>query len=304
MTLLHAHAHAEITFGIFAEEVLLHSLIDVLKLLPILFLTYLLMEFIEHRASDKTVRFIERSGTLAPVVGAAAGLLPQCGFSVSAANLYTGRVISVGTLIAVFLATSDEMIPIMISGNIRVTTIIYILLYKFAVAAVVGILADFVLRLFGKRREPINIDEICDEDNCHCERGIFYSALHHTLTITAFVAIVTLVLNSAVFFIGEERIGELVGNIPVLSHFVAALVGLIPNCAASVVLSTFCAKGIITSGAMLAGLFSGAGVGVLVLFRVNKNIKTNLMILGALVCVAVAFGLLADALPFLEIVRK
>ena len=131
MTILHAHAHAEITFGIFAEEVLLHSLIDVLKLLPILFLTYLLMEFIEHRASDKTVRFIERSGTLAPVVGAAAGLLPQCGFSVSAANLYTGRVISVGTLIAVFLATSDEMIPIMISGNIRVTTIIYILLYKF-----------------------------------------------------------------------------------------------------------------------------------------------------------------------------
>ncbi len=304
MMLLHANAHTEITFGFFAEEVLFHSFIDVLKLLPILFLTYLLMEFIEHRASDKTVRFIERSGAFAPLVGSAAGLLPQCGFSVSAANLYTGRVISVGTLLAVFLATSDEMIPIMISGNIPAITIIYILLYKFAVAAAVGILADAVLRLFGKRREPINIDEICDEDNCHCERGILHSAIHHTLTITAFVAIVTLILNAAVFFIGEDRIGDLVGNIPVLSHLIAALVGLIPNCAASVVLSTFSAKGIITSGAMLAGLFSGAGVGLLVLFRVNKNLKANLMILGALVFVGVAFGLLADALPFLEIAVK
>ncbi len=301
MMLLHSHAHSEMSLSGFAEAVLLHSLLEILKLLPILFLTYLLMEFIEHKASDKTVKFLERSGPFAPFVGAAAGILPQCGFSVSAANLYTGRVISIGSLIAVFLSTSDEMIPIMVSGDIAVKTLALILLYKFTVAAAVGFCVDLALRIFGKKREPINIDEICDEDNCHCERGIFYSALHHTLKISAFVAVVILLLNAAVFFIGEERIGELVGDIPVLSHFIAALIGLVPNCAASVVLATFCRQGIITVGAMLSGLFAGAGVGVLVLFRVNKNLKVNIFTLLFLIFVGVVFGLLADALPFLEI---
>lgn len=301
MILLHAHTHSGGALAAFADEVLLHSLVDVLKLLPILFFTYLLMEFIEHKASGNTIRFLERSGSFSPAVGAAAGLLPQCGFSVCAANLYTGRVISLGTLVAVFLATSDEMIPIMISGNIPFYKVAYILLYKFAVALVAGFAVDITMRLFGKEREAINIDEICDEDNCHCERGIFYSALHHTLTISLFVALVTLILNAVIFFIGEEAIGNIVGSIPVLSHFVAAVVGLIPNCAASVVLATFCTKGIITSGAMLSGLFSGAGVGLLVLFKVNKSVKTNLCVLGVLLLVGVAFGLIADALPFLRI---
>ncbi len=303
MSLLHAHSHAHdaLSFGTFAEEVLLHSLLDVLKLLPVLFLTYLLMEFIEHKASDKTVKFLEGSGSFAPAVGAAAGLLPQCGFSVSAANLYTGRVISFGTLIAVFLATSDEMIPIMISGNIPARTVVFILAYKLVVASFAGFTIDMIFRLLGKKREPINIDEICDEDNCHCERGIFYSALHHTLTISLFVAIVTLLLNSAIFFIGEERIGEFVGDIPVLSHFLAAVIGLIPNCAASVVLATFCTKGIITTGTMLAGLFAGAGVGLLVLFKVNKNLRANLFTLVLLVLIGVVFGLVADLLPFLQV---
>ncbi len=299
--LLHAHTHTEISFSAFLDEVLLHSLLEVLKLLPALFLTYLLMEFIEHKASDKTAKILERSGPFAPAVGAVAGLLPQCGFSVSAANLYTGRVISIGTLLAVFLSTSDEMIPIMISGGIPIKTLIFILAYKFAVAVLVGVGVDFLLRLLGKTRDSINIDEICDEDNCHCERGIFYSALHHTLKISAFVGIVILLLNTAVFFIGEDRIGELVGNIPILSHFTAALIGLVPSCAASVVLATFCKEGIISVGAMLSGLFAGAGVGVLVLFRVNKKIKTNLLILAVLVLTGVSFGLLADAIPFLSL---
>ncbi len=299
--LLHAHEHSGTGFSAFADEVLLHSLLDILKLVPILFLTYLLMEFIEHKASDKTVRFLESSGSFAPAVGAAAGLLPQCGFSVSAANLYTGRVISMGTLIAVFLSTSDEMIPIMISGNIPAKTILLILLYKFAVALLVGFTVDILQKSLGKSREPINIDEICDEDGCHCERGIFYSALHHTLSVGAFVVLITLALNSLIFFIGEDRIGELVGDIPAVSHLMAALVGLIPNCAASVALATFCTKGIITSGAMLSGLFAGAGVGVLVLFRVNKKLKENLIILGILAAVGVLFGIVADFIPFLAV---
>lgn len=299
--LLHAHAHTERTLASFADEVLLHSLLETLKLVPILFLTYLLMEFIEHKASGKTVRFLERSGAVAPAIGAAVGLLPQCGFSVSAANLYTGRVISAGTVIAVFLATSDEMIPIMISGNISVKSIALILAYKFAVAVAVGFAVDLVLRLFGRGKEPLNIDEICDNDNCHCERGILHSAVHHTLTISFFVIVVTLALNTAIFFLGEDRLGGIVGDIPVLSHLIASLVGLIPNCAASVVLATFCTKGIITSGAMLSGLFSGAGIGILVLFKVNKNLKANIAIVCLLILVGVTFGLVADAIPFLRI---
>lgn len=299
--LLHAHAQEHGDFVAFLDEVLLHGLLDTLKLLPLLFLTYLLMEFLEHKASGKTVRFLERSGSFAPAVGSAVGLLPQCGFSASAANLYTGRVISLGTLVAVFLSTSDEMLPILISGNIRMSTIAYILGYKFLVALLVGFVIEALFRILGLEREPINIDEICEEDNCHCERGIFYSALHHTLTISLFVFLVTVALGSAIFFIGEERIGLVIGNVPVLSHFIAALIGLIPNCAASVVLATFAAQGIITSGAMLAGLFSGAGVGLLVLFRLNKNVRQNITVVAILVSAGTVFGFIADFIPLLKI---
>lgn len=299
--LLHAHVHEEINVASFMNEVVLHTLLDALKLIPLLFLTYLLMEFIEHRASEKASRFLEGSGPLAPAAGALAGLLPQCGFSASAANLYTGRVISMGTLVAVFLSTSDEMIPILVSGDISATTIVYILAYKLAVALLVGFFIEAVFRIFKIEREPINIDEICDEDNCHCERGIFYSALHHTLTISAFVVAITLLLNCALFFVGQERIGHAVGSIPVFSHFIASLVGLIPNCAASVVLATFAKEGIISTGAMLAGLFSGAGVGLLVLFRLNKKLKQNLIIVLVLVFSGTLFGFVADFIPFLHI---
>lgn len=299
--LLHAHAVADRSFSMFAEEVLLHTLLDTLKLVPLLFLTYLLMEFIEHKASDKTKRILDRSGNFAPLVGAAVGLLPQCGFSVSAANLYTGRVISLGTLIAVFLSTSDEMIPILISGRIPAVTIFSILLYKFLVALAAGFAVDLVMLLTFGKREKMNIDELCDEEGCHCERGIIRSAIHHTLIIGAFVLGVSLLLNTVIFFVGSERIGSLIGNIPVLSHLIASVIGLIPNCAASVVLVTFCTEGIISSGAMLAGLFSGAGVGVLVLFKVNKSIKQNLIVLAVLVAVGVLFGVVADFIPILKI---
>lgn len=301
MMLLHAHPELDGGVSAFLKEVLLHGFLDILKLLPLLFLTYLLMEFLEHKASEKTERFLERSGPFAPAVGSAVGLLPQCGFSASAANLYTGRVITLGTLVAVFLSTSDEMIPILIAGNIKITTLVYILAYKFLVALLVGFAIELVFKLFSIKREPMNIDEICEEDNCHCERGIFYSAFHHTLTISLFVFAVTLVLNSAIFFVGEERLGIIIGNVPVLSHFVSALIGLIPNCAASVVLATFAAEGIITSGAMLAGLFSGAGVGLVVLFKLNKKLKDNLIIVLILISVGTLFGFIADFIPLLKI---
>ena len=290
MFLLHAHG-AEAGW---AESILLDGLIDTLKIIPFLFLTYLLMEFIEHRAGEKAESFMKRAGGLAPMVGGALGLVPQCGFSAAAANLFAGRVISVGTLIAVFLSTSDEMLPIMISGRVSGSAIALILGYKAVVAILSGFAVDGVLRLMRRGEEHINIDAICDEDNCHCERGIWYSALHHTATISLFVLLITLAINAMVFFIGEENLGGVMYGKPVIGHAIAAVFGLIPNCAASVALTSLCTEGLITVGTMLSGLFSGAGVGILVLFRVNKRPKENFAILGVILAVAVVFGLIGD----------
>ena len=295
MAFLHAHVEGE-GFLHVLNEVFLQGLLDTLKLVPFLFLTYLLMEFIEHRSAEKAQSFMRRAGTLGPLVGGALGAVPQCGFSAAASNLFAGRVITVGTLVAVFLSTSDEMLPILITGDIPVVTVLLILLYKAAVGIAVGLLLDLVIRLTRGRREDINIDAICDEDNCHCERGIVYSAVHHTLTISLFVLLVTFAINGLVCAVGEERLGTAVGSLPVLSHLIAAILGLIPNCAASVVLSTLCAEGLISAGVMMAGLFSNAGVGLLVLFRVNKKLTENLFIVGLLVVTGLIFGLLGDLL--------
>ncbi len=294
MALLHTHAESAGLFWEILDEIFLHGLLDTLKLIPLLFLTYLLMEYIEHKAEEKTEKFMERAGRFGPLVGGALGAVPQCGFSAAAANLYTGRVITVGTLVAVFLSTSDEMLPILLSGDIPIGTVLLVLLYKAAVGALVGFGVDLVLRLLRRDGEKINIDAICDEDNCHCERGILYSAVHHTLTISLFVLIVTLAINGLVFFVGEQTLASIMYDRPVVSHIIAAVFGLIPNCAASVALATFCAEGLITAGTMMAGLFSGAGVGLLVLLRVNKNLRQNLTIIGVLLGAAILFGLVGD----------
>lgn len=291
MWLLHAHgaegAH-------WFNEIILDGLLETVKIIPFLFLTYLLMEFIEHKAGERAESFMQRAGVFAPAVGGALGAVPQCGFSAAAANLYAGRVISIGTLIAVFLSTSDEMIPILISGSIDIGVVALVVLYKALVGIIVGLGIDLALRLMRRGKEKINIDAICDEDNCHCERGIVYSAFHHTVTVSLFVLLITLAINSLVFFVGEESLGAIMYDRPLLSHIIAAVFGLIPNCAASVALSTLCSQGLITAGTMMAGLFSGAGVGLLVLFKVNKKPKENLIVIGILIAAGVIFGLLGD----------
>lgn len=295
MFLLHTHSgEIENRFLEFLYEVVWHGFLELVKLLPFLFLTYLLMEFIEHRASDKAERFMKRAGPFGPAVGGLLGAVPQCGFSAAASNLFAGRVITVGTLVAIFLSTSDEMLPILIGGSIPTYKVLLILLYKAGVGIAVGFGLDLVLRLTKKSRREINIDELCEKDECHCERGIFYSAIHHTITISIFVFAVTIAINTLVFFVGEEQLGAVMHGRPVLSHFLAAVVGLVPNCASSVLLSTLYSEGIISVGTMLSGLFSGAGVGLLVLFRVNRHLKENLLILSTLIAAGVAFGLLGE----------
>ena len=291
MFLLHTQAEGAVHW---AEEIFLHGLLDTLKIIPFLFLTYLLMEFIEHRAGEKAESFMKRAGIFAPAVGGALGAVPQCGFSAAASNLYAGRIISMGTIVAVFLSTSDEMIPILLSGRVAVGTVALVVLYKTVVGIAVGFAVDFAFRLMKRESEKINIDAICDEDDCHCERGIWYSALHHTVTISLFVLLITFAINAMVFFVGEEKLGAVMYGKPVISHIIAAIFGLIPNCAASVALTTLCTDGLITAGTMMSGLFSGAGVGLLVLFKVNKKVKENLMIVGIVLLAGVVFGLLAD----------
>ena len=298
-TLLHTHANGD--GNIFYEilrEVILHGLLDTLKILPFLLVTYLIMEFIEHKASAKSRAFMERSGALGPLVGGLIGAVPQCGFSAAASNFYTGRVITLGMLISIFLSTSDEMLPIMISGKVSVLGILAILGYKALVGIIVGFTVDFTLRLLNRKKEPINIDRICEEDSCHCERGIVFSAIHHTLSVGGFVLIITLAINLLVFFAGSENISEIMYGKPFISHLISSVIGLIPNCAVSVALTDFCLEGFITAGTMLSGLFSGAGVGLLILFRVNKRIKENLAIAGILIASGTLFGLIADLLNF------
>lgn len=289
--------------GEFLDEVVLHALLETLQILPLLFLTYLFMEYIEHKASDRAYSLMKKSGPAQPLLGSFLGALPQCGFSAVAANLYTGRVITLGTLVAVFMSTSDEMLPIMISGEVEPKRIVLIIVYKILVALLVGFGMDLCLRLLKVKKRDINIDEICDNDNCHCERGIWASALHHTLTVSLFILCVTLVLNGAVFFVGEESLSRLLPTIPFVSHFVCALFGLIPNCAVSVAFTKLAVGGFISTGAMLSALFSGAGVGLIVLFRLNKHPRENLIIMGILVLFGTLFGALAELMPFLSLAQ-
>ena len=288
--------------GAFFEEVVLHGILDTLKPALFLFLTYLLMEFIEHKAADKAARVMHKAGSFGPLVGGALGAIPQCGFSAAAANLYTGRVITLGTLVAAFISTSDEMIPILLAGDVDFAVVLSIIVYKIVAGILAGVIVDVVIRLLGVKRVEINIDEICEEDECHCERGIVYSALHHTLTVSLFILAVTLVINAVVFFLGEDALSKYAFDIPVLSHLASAFVGLVPGCATSVALTKLGVSGFITSGAMVSGLSSGAGVGLLVLFRMNRHTKENLAVVGLLVLFGVVFGLVADLLPFMALV--
>ena len=279
-------------------DVILDTLTDSVKLIPFLFLTYLLLEFIEHKAKEKTENIMRRSGALGPIIGGALGAVPQCGFSASASNLYAENIITAGTLIAVFLSTSDEMLPVMIASKAPILTILIIMGVKVALGIVFGLATDLVLKLTGKKKKNIDIESFCKDEHCGCEEGnIFKSALIHTLKIGGFVLLVSLALNVGIYFLGEENLGKVITGLPtVVGPIVTGLLGLVPNCAASVVITQLYLNGVISSGSMLAGLLAGSGVGMLVLFKVNRNIKADFAILGATYGIGVAVGVVSDLL--------
>lgn len=282
----------------FLKDVIPDTLLDFVKLLPFLFLSYLLMEFLEHRAEGKMEGFLSRSGKVGPLFGGLLGVVPQCGFSAAASGLYVGRIITAGTLFAVFLSTSDEMLPILIAGGISPLKILKILAIKAALGILFGFAVDFALRLLHKGRADDTHDHVadfCKEEHCHCERGILLSALHHTLEIGIFLLFTVFALNTAVYFLGEETLSRLFSSLPVVGNLAAALIGLIPNCASSVIITQLYLEGVISAGCMFSGLLAGSGVGLLILFRLNRHhMRENFAILGTLYGFSVLAGCLID----------
>ncbi len=311
-----------------------HTLLDSIKLVPFLFLTYLAMEYLEHRAGEKTIGMVRKAGKWGPFIGGVAGVAPQCGFSAAASNLYAGRIISLGTLLAIYLSTSDEMLPIFISERVPVDIMVKILALKAAIGVAAGFIVDFAMRRmlgadnFGNahtvkghthsgeqhkhtenydahhehdhhhhdhEEEHFHIHEMCEHDHCDCEKdGIFLSAVKHTLQITFFIILITFALNLVLHFVGEDVLANLILDRPVLGPVLAGIVGLVPNCAASVVVTQLYLEGVIGMGAMMSGLLVGAGVGLLVLFRVNHDKKENLKIVGLLYSIGVLAGIVIE----------
>lgn len=276
-------------------DVVKDTLLDAVKLIPFLFLTYLLMEYWEHKTKEKTKQLMKKAGKFGPVIGAAAGVLPQCGFSAAAAGLYAGRIISMGTLLAIFLSTSDEMLPILISEAVSVGVILKILGLKLFIGMTAGIVIDMVIH--PKEQKHDHIHEMCEHDHCHCEEGsVLKSALYHTGKISFFLIVVSFVLNLVLYFLGEDALSMLLLNRPVIGQLLSGIVGLIPNCAASVVITQLYLEGAMSFGAMMSGLLVGAGVGILVLFKVNKDKKETFKIIGLLYVIGVTAGLLTELL--------
>ena len=304
-------------------HVLEHSIEDTLYLIPFLFVTYLAMEWLEHKAGDKAEEAVRRAGAAGPVVGALVGIVPQCGFSAAAATLWAGRVITLGTLFAVFLSTSDEMLPIFLAEQVAPMTILKIMGVKLMIGMIMGFVVDAAIRLARRDREKLRIHELCERDRCHCngdceaseqqpelvydfehdeehehhrEGGsILRSALKHTVQVTVFIFVITLVLDGALELVGEDALAAFLGSNPVLSVLGSALVGLIPNCAASVVIAQLYVEGALGAGAMMAGLLVSAGVGLLVLFRTNRGLRQNLIVLAGLWATGAFWGLIISA---------
>ena len=276
-------------------EIIMDSVIDSIKLLPFLFLTYLFMEWLEHKTGSAAWNRIRTAGKLGPVWGGLLGVIPQCGFSAAASSLFTGRVITVGTLIAVYLSTSDEMFPIMISNAVPAVTIIKILACKAAIGMLSGLVVEYVYtHILKKQEKDMDIHEICEEERCNCEHGLVSSALSHTLHVFVYIFLISLTLNIIIGLVGEETLAGLFTGAPVVGELIAALVGLIPNCASSVVITQLYLDHIIGAGAMMAGLLVNAGVGLLILFRLNHDRTQNLKIIGTLYGLGVFWGIIIE----------
>ena len=317
-----------------AIDILADAALDTLKLVPFLLLTYVAMEWLEHKTGEKTQQAVRRAGAAGPAIGAVLGVVPQCGFSAAASTLYAGRVITLGTLFAVFLSTSDEMLPIFIAEQAPLGTILGILFAKLVIAMLMGFCVDLALRKKNVSQEGFRIHELCQRDKCDCTHScitceqnpgevykhhddcadgcshehhqhdhshdsdtaswkhILRSACKHTLEVSIFVFLICVILNAVIEGVGEDALAAFVGQNEVLSVICAGIVGLIPNCAASVVIAQLYLQGVLGAGAMMAGLLVSAGVGLLVLVRANRPVVQSILIALCLLAMGIAWGII------------
>lgn len=273
------------------KEIIIDTIKDNLKLLPFLFLTFLFLEYLEHRVSNKSKKKLEKSGRFGPFIGGLIGAFPQCGFGVAATNLYVARIITIGTLISVYLSTSDEMLPILLSEGTNIGVIVKLITLKVVIGIIWGIIIDFIFR---SKIEKNNIHDICEEDHCDCEHGIFKSSIKHTLNIALFIFIISFILNIIMEYYGMEKLEHIFLNNNILGSFVSSLIGLIPNCGASVVITELYLNNLLSLGSAMAGLLTGSGVALLVLFKTNHNLKDNIKIVSLVYILGVISGIIID----------
>ena len=274
-------------------DVLLDTLLDIIKLFPFLFLAFLIIELIEHKFSEKSKSFISSSGKLGPVIGGLLGAIPQCGFSVVATNLYITRIITLGTLISIYLSTSDEMLPILLTSNTPLTKVLLIVSIKI----IIGIIAGFIIDLIFRNNVKKDF-HICEDDECDCEHSLIKSVIIHTLKTALFITIITLLLNILFYYVGEELIGKMFLSNPIIAPFISSLIGLIPNCGSSIAITELYINNVINMGTLIGGLLTGSGVAILVLFKSNKDIKENLLILSLIYFIGVISGIIINIISF------
>lgn len=292
MTFLHAHVEVPIFSVHSIFEVVLESVLHSLKILPFLLLAFIVIEYLEHKAQDKFKHIFTRAGALGPAVATALGCIPQCGFSVMSANLYSSGLITLGTLIAVFLSTSDEAFILLATAHNGSFEIFKLLVTKIIIALFFGYLIYFIEKKTHKHHHHSH--DLCEHDHCGCHEhgGVLKPALIHTVKVFGFLLLFTVIIDLFVTFVGTEALSLLLLSDSVFQPFLSAIIGFIPNCASSVLLTQLYIEDTLTFGSLIAGLCTNAGAGLLVLFRNKSNFRENLKILLILYACAVIPGII------------
>lgn len=274
------------------KDIIVDTLLDLVKIIPFLFLAFLIIELLEHKLEKKSKKIIKSSGKYGPIFGSILGLIPQCGFSSLATNLYITRIISLGTLVSIYLSTSDEMLPILISEGGHTKDILIILSIKLIVGLIFGFLIDIIFKKDKITKEDYHL---CEDENCECEDGnIFKASLIHTIKVGTYILIISFVLNILFAYFGDELLGKILLKNTVFSPFISSLIGLIPNCGSSVIITEFYLNNVISLSTCIAGLLSNSGIALMILFKFNKNIKENFKIVALVYFIGVIVGVLLE----------
>lgn len=294
-TLLHAHNHAEeFSFSLHGVwDILSNAVLDTLKVLPFLFLAFLIIEFLEHKAQDKIKHLFTRAGKWGPAIATGLGCIPQCGFSVLSANLYSSGIITLGTLIAVFLSTSDEAVILLATAENGIGEIAKLLITKIVIALICGYVIYFIEKKTHKSHCHHSHD-LCEHDHCGCHEhnSVFKPAVIHTAKVFGFLLLFTVIIDFAVAIIGTENLSHLLLSDSAFQPLLSAVIGFIPNCASSVLLTQLYIEGTLSFGSLIAGLCTNAGAGMLILFRDKSKLRESFKILGILYACAIIPGII------------